>query len=192
MQLDIIRHGLTVSNRAHRFNDSDDDPLAEPVTGVTIDPLAYDQVFVSPALRCQETARGLGLTIWRDEPRLLERRLGVFQGLTPDQCREQHGPAFAAFQAFDADFVIPDGESRAQHFQRISHWLDEVATSGARHVLAISHGGVVDFLYRLGSGLPLHGGSTIFGGDNLGRSRLARVDGAWRLLAHSEPLSSAA
>ena len=189
MQLDIIRHGLTVSNQAHRFNDSDDDPLAEPVTGVTIDPLAYDQVFVSPALRCQETARGLGLTIWRDEPRLLERRLGVFQGLTPDQCREQHGPAFTAFQAFDADFVIPGGESRAQHFQRIGHWLGEVATSGARHVLAVSHGGVVDFLHRLGLGLPLHGGATIFGGDNLGRSRLEWVDGVWRLLAHSEPLS---
>jgi broad specificity phosphatase PhoE len=192
LQLDIIRHGLTVSNQAHRFNDSDDDPLVAPVTGVAVDPRAYDQIFVSPALRCQETARGLGLTAWRNEPRLLERRLGVFQGLTPDQCPEQHGPAFAAFQGFDADFVIPDGESRAQHFQRIRHWLDEVETSGARRVLGVSHGVVVDFLYRLGSGLPLHGGTTIFGGDNLGRSRLERVAGVWRLLAHSEPLSVSA
>lgn len=191
MRLDIIRHGLTVSNMAHRFNDSDDDPLVAPVRGVTLDAGAYDRIFVSPALRCQETARGLGLTAWDDEPRLLERGLGVFRGLTPDQCRERHGPAFAAFQAYDADFVIPEGESRAQHFQRIVHWLDEVATSGGQHVLAISHGGTVDFLYRLGSGLPLHGGTTIFGGDNLARTRLEWDDGGWRLLAYSEQLPRA-
>lgn len=69
---------------------------------------------------------------------------------------------------FDADFQIPGGESRAQNLARVMDWLSEA--SRHEEVLAITHGGTVDFVYRLGSGLPAHGGGQIFGSDNTSMS----------------------
>ena len=67
-------------------------------------------------------------------------------------------------------------------------WLEHVAGDGADRVLAITHGGVIDFLFRLASGRPLHGGAEVFGGDNLG---LSTFDVAWpdvRLIAFTAEL----
>lgn len=174
MILDCIRHGVTEGNVAGRFNGVMDDPLTAAqiaaFAGLHFDATPYDAVFVSPSRRCQQTASGLGLTAWGDDPRLAERHLGCFQGLTPEACRELHGDAFAAFSAFDEHFVIPEGESRAEHLARVMSWLAEVRDLGHRRVLAITHGGVIDFLYRLATGTPAHGGDKIFAGGNLARS----------------------
>jgi broad specificity phosphatase PhoE len=46
----------------------------------------------------------------------------------------------------------------------VLHWLEEVAT--CRSVLAITHGGTIDFLYRMATGVAVHGGPTIFAASN--------------------------
>ena len=132
------------------------------------DPTVYERVYCSPAVRCKETASLLGLTEWIEEPRIAERDFGVFEGLTPEECLKRYPHEFSSFRELDADFVIPGGESRAQHFARISSWLDELEAS--QDLLAVTHGGTIDFLYRLATGSPLHGGSTVFAGPNGGVS----------------------
>jgi broad specificity phosphatase PhoE len=133
-----------------------------------LDATIYDRVYCSPAIRCRETAASLGLTTLIEDERLAERHFGVFDGLTPGQCHERYPAEFESFRQLDADFAIPGGESRNQHFARISSWLCELVA--ARHALAITHGGTIDFLYRLATGEPLHGGSTVFAGPNGGIS----------------------
>jgi len=63
-----------------------------------------------------------------------------------------------------------------------------VSKSGAERVLAVTHGGTMDFLYRMGAGHPMHGGDAIFGGENLSRSSFRVEWPAVELLAFNEPL----
>lgn len=168
MLLHCIRHGITESNQVGRFNGLVDDPLTEPqrraLLDISFDASRYDAVFCSPLRRAVETAVCLGLERWTPEPRMAERNLGIFQGLTPDECHERYPDEFAIFRTFCGDFVIPNGESRDQNLARILAWLEDA--SSYDRVLAITHGGTIDFLYRLGTGLPIHGGSEIFSAGN--------------------------
>jgi broad specificity phosphatase PhoE len=194
MLLHCLRHGASVANLAHRFN-PEDDPLHEStiagirqVGGLTA---RFDRVYVSPLARAVQTAELLGLSAWELEPRIAERRLGVFAGLTAAECEARHGQAFADFGRLEAEPPIPEGESRGAHRARVMSWLEDVAGERAENVLAVTHGGVIDFLFRLGSGFPPHGGGGVFGGDNLG---LSTFDVAWprvRLVAFSTPLVAA-
>ena len=57
-------------------------------------------------------------------------------------------------------------------------WLQELGS--LRRVLAITHGGTIDFLYRMAQGIDLHGGTKIFSASTASLStfdvRLPRVE----------------
>ena len=81
---------------------------------------------------------------------------------------------------------MPDGESRSDHFQRIESWLQTIQQTG--RVLAVTHGGTIDFLYRLATAIPLHGGNEIFSADNASVSRLEINWPAIRLVHFNVPV----
>lgn len=168
MRLHCLRHGLSLANSQHRFNPKHEDALtdaqARALAATSFDISTFDGIYISPLRRCKETAEMLRITNFIEDARLAERDLGIFEGLTASECQVQFAEAFAAFRTFDADYCIPNGESRASHLARALEWLRDV--SHHRRVLAITHGGTIDFLYRLGTGTALHGGSDIFGGQN--------------------------
>jgi broad specificity phosphatase PhoE len=183
---------VTPSNLGGRFNDHVDEPIdpgaAASLPALSLGGETYERIYVSPLRRCVQTAEHLGLTGWTPEARITERGLGVFQGLTPAQCRARHAAAFAAFSRLEAEPAIPEGESRGAHLARVLDWLEEASRANAGKVLAVTHGGVIDFLYRLSGAHPLHGGERIFAGENFTRS-VFEID--WpevRLLAFSQPL----
>ena len=188
MLLHCLRHGATVANLAHRFNPEDDPLHAETVAALRQTgglAQSYDRIYVSSLPRALQTAQHLGLTDWTVEPRITERRLGVFAGLTAAECKVVQAEAFAEFSRLEAEPAIPEGESRAQHLARVLAWLEE-ATLHER-VLAITHGGVIDFIYRMSTGHPLHGGDEVFGSDNLCVSAFEVTWPDVRLLAFSTP-----
>ena len=131
---------------------------------IDFDATGFDAVYCSPAPRCKETAQCLGLPHHSEEPRLAERHFGIFEGLTVEQCRRLYPAEFEAFLRLDAAFIVPGGESRAQHLERVVEWLGEVSIY--RRVLAVTHGGTIDFLFRLGTGKVVHGGDEVFAGPN--------------------------
>ena len=196
MILDCIRHGITASNLAHRFNDCEDEPLLPEVraalAGVSFPTEGYDLVHVSPLRRCVETAAALGMRSWILDPRIGERRLGHFQGLTSVACAALHGESFAAFSKLDADYVIPGGESRAEHLARVLDWLEQTCRMTSGRTLAVTHGGVIDFLYRIGTGHSLHGGERIFASDNASLSAFKVHWPSVEVLEFSKPLISRA
>ncbi len=167
MLLDVIRHGVTATNAAGRFN-TDDEPLlpseAPMLRAATLG--HYDAIYVSPLKRCIETAEALGLSRFETDARLRERHFGVFAGLTPSECTARYSEAFGVFARFDAAFAPDGGESRAEHLARLWAWLEDVCKRAPARVLAITHGGAVDFLYRHATGRELHGGEQIYAGDN--------------------------
>ena len=191
MFLDVIRHGATASTLGHRFNDHPHEPLTPSaitaLSEIAFDATGYQRIDVSSLRRAVETAQGLGLVGYRLDPRLAERGLGVFQGLTEAECRARFAADFDAFSAFEPDYCIPEGESRGAHLARVMSWLEDVALCGANRALAIAHGGVLDFLRRLGTGEPAHGGA-FSGGELLSLSRFELDWPALRLISFSEPL----
>ena len=100
MILHCLRHGASVANLAHRFN-PEDDPLDKSAIAAlrSVGPLtgAYDRIYVSPLPRAVQTAEHLNLAGWTLEPRITERRLGVFAGLTAAECEARHSQAFDDF-----------------------------------------------------------------------------------------------
>lgn len=167
MQLDCLRHGLTVENVRGIYHGRADGVLTEhqvhSLSTVRFDASGYDAIYCSPSGRCRDTANALGILAWISEPRIAERDFGIFEGLDASECASRYQSEFMAFQHLDADYRIPGGESRAQHWTRTVEWLREI--SGMRRVLAITHGGTIDFLYRVSSGISLHGGERIFSGS---------------------------
>lgn len=190
MNLDIIRHGVTACNLAGRFGG--DGPLVADewvrLGRAKLAVAGYEQVYASPARRCVDTAAALGIVVQHFDPRIAERKFGVFEGRTPAQCQGAHPDDFEQFSSFGADFVIPGGESRADHFDRIRAWLLDLPHDGHGPVLAITHGGTVDFLYRLATGRALHGGDTIHAGQNGAMSSFRIEWPTVELLAFSMPL----
>src|SRR5262245_54885996 len=147
MELHCIRHGTTVENLRGIYQGRADGTVTREqlaaLARVRFDVTRFDAIDCSPLARCRDTARALGIVEWNPEARIAERDLGIFEGLTSNECAVRHPDAFRAFLAFDADFRIPSGESRAEHLDRTREWLRDVA----RHerVLAITHGGTITF-----------------------------------------------
>lgn len=172
MRLTCLRHGVTELNAQGIFSSMGREGLTQSqrqdLAAVEFEAADFDAVYCSPAWRCRETASVLGMHELIVEPRLAEREFGVFEGLTGEQCRQRYPSEFEAFRRLDAGFVIPGGESREQHMDRVLAWLGDVGHH--RYVLAVTHGGTIDFLYRLGAGEPPHGGTTVFAGPNAARS----------------------
>ena len=168
MRLTCLRHGVTPLNLAHRFNGMSQEGITEPqreaLAKIDFDHSAFDAIYCSNLNRTIETAMALGIASWITDVRIAERNLGVFEGLTDSECEKQHPRAYKAFKLLDADFVIPGGESRSEHLSRVLAWLEEAARHN--NVLAVTHGGTMDFLIRLGTGIPVHGGEEIYGGAN--------------------------
>jgi broad specificity phosphatase PhoE len=57
-------------------------------------------------------------------------------------------------------------------------------------VLAITHGGTIDFLYRMATAEPIHGGDEIFAGSNASLSRFEVEYPVLRLLTFAVSLKS--
>jgi len=193
MRVTCLRHGATEANVVGRFNGADD-PLTMPerayLSATRFDAAPYEAIHCSPDRRAVETAQCLKLPRWTLEPRIVERRFGIFEGLTAAECAARYPAEFARFRAFDADYAVPNGESRAENCARVVAWLRDAADR--RHVLAITHGGTIDFLYRLSVGMALHGGDRIYSGGN---ATLAIFDVDWpnvRLVDFDAPLVSEA
>ena len=103
--------------------------------------------------------------------------------LTAAECQVRFPRAYADFMRLEAEPAIPGGESRGAHLARVLAWLEEVAARD--RVLAVTHGGVIDFLERLALGQPLHGGE-FYGGANLGLTAFEVTWPTLRFLSFSE------
>ena len=192
MKVSCIRHGVTELNARGVFSGWGEEGITPAqrlaLGSVRFDAAEFDAVFSSPAARCRETASALGIEGYRVDPRLAERHFGIFDGRTVAACRGLYPDEFESFRRLDADFVIPGGESRKQHLERISAWLQDVAAHAS--VLAFTHGGTIDFLYRLGTNRAAHGGTEVFAGPNAAISEFEVVWPRISVIRHGASLGN--
>jgi len=118
----LLRHGRTAWNAEHRFQGQADPPLDEvgltqawEVAGIAA-AMRPDVLVSSTAIRAMQTARivaettGLPVTA---EPRLVERGLGHWEGLTMDEVAVRYPDEYADWAA-GQDVTRRGGETRDQ------------------------------------------------------------------------------
>jgi len=160
-----IRHGETELNVAKRYQGHSDSPLTEngrkqvSSLGRRMEKMKFDTLISSDLGRTQETATIIaeytGHSIKTDS-RLRERNYGVLERLTVSDIKAGHSEVLERLDANDPDYIIPDGESLRQHYQRNVAVFEELQSgiSDGRVALVV-HGGVLDSLFRYVARLPL-------------------------------------
>ena len=159
LRIYLARHGQTDWNAAHRLQGSIDThlnaqgreqaaALAKRLAGIR-----FDAVYSSTLSRTRETAAIVHGRVPIDSlPGLNERRMGRFQGVVRDS-----DSTLAA--EFDRRLNTPGddldgGETREQHFARVSAALDRIRRQHpAGTVLVVGHGGTNQMLLKALLGL---------------------------------------
>jgi broad specificity phosphatase PhoE len=169
----LARHGETEWNAIGKLQGHTDVPLNEAGRAqarALAEELASRKVATvttSDLSRARETgaivAARLSLPAPRIDPELRERRFGIFEGLTRDECTTQHPEAWSAWVAASAS--PPGGEAREDAVLRITRALTRIVEgSGEGPTLVISHGGVMRLwlLASLGAPVPPIGNGAVY------------------------------
>jgi probable phosphoglycerate mutase len=161
----IVRHGETDWNVQKRIQGHTDIPLNATGRAQAL-AMAYNAghrhftaIYSSDLGRALETARALaerdGLEV-RTLPQLRERHYGIFQGITAAEGAAQHPAAYDLFSARDPNYDFETGESMLRFAGRVAEGIDwMVRHHGGETICAVSHGGVLDIVYRKATGRPL-------------------------------------
>lgn len=191
-ELVFIRHGQTDWNLEHRFQGQSDPPLND--TGrrqaarlaERLAAQAPDLLVSSDLLRARQTAEPLARA-WGLQPLLRtglrEQCFGDIEGLRVPEVQSRHPDIWGHWLQASADFALPGGgESHRQFSARV---LTDVAvlaqTYPGQRLVVVTHGGVLDMLWRAAQQLPLDGLRTCEI-PNTGINRLRWVEGRLRLL----------
>lgn len=194
-RLIAIRHGETEWNSQGRFQGHLNSALnrqglaqAEAL-GERLAAERFDLLLSSDLGRALQTASAIAMRSGHEivvEPRLRERRMGIFQGLTPAEVQARYPEEYARFATRDPDYVIPEGESMRQLFVRSVACFTELATRHAGLTLAaVTHGGVLAMLYRHARAMPLQAPRDFYL-HNTGVNRFLHHRGAWQLQSWGE------
>jgi probable phosphoglycerate mutase len=160
-----IRHGETAWNVGGRIQGQLDIPLNDTgrwqvqrlARAVADEGIAA--VYSSDLLRALETAQavahGCDLPITTDVG-LRERGFGVFEGLTFDEIRQRWPEEAERWRRRDPDFEPEGGESLNRFSRRSVATVGRLAALHPGQTIAVvSHGGVMDCLYRAATHLAL-------------------------------------
>jgi 2,3-bisphosphoglycerate-dependent phosphoglycerate mutase len=169
-RITAIRHGETAWNVDTRIQGQLDIGLnakgrwqAERA-GAALAEDDIDVVYSSDLWRAYDTALSVakphGLMVQTDEA-LRERGFGEFQGKTFAEIEATLPEQALQWRKRLPDFAPPGGESLLQLTQRVVLCIQRLADQNAgKHIAIVSHGGVMDVLYRAATGLEIQAART--------------------------------
>ncbi len=162
----FVRHGETDWNVEKRIQGHIDIGLNETgraqalAMAFNAAHVSFKAIYSSDLVRAHETAKALAE---RENveikllPQLRERHYGIFQGITAAEGAERYPEAYKHYMARDAGYHFETGESMTQLVARVSEAVDwMVRHHGGQTIAAVTHGGVLDILFRKATGRPLH------------------------------------
>jgi len=167
-ELLFIRHGETDWNRQQRFQGQIDVPLnrtglAQAARlGERLGDDPHDALFASDLTRTRETAAPLAAR-WRQPAALhkglREQHFGVLEGLDVPTIKARNADLWARWLEHRGDFTLPGGgESLHAFHARVLATVRELAEAHpGRRLAVITHGGVLDMLWRTARGEPIEG-----------------------------------
>ena len=160
----LVRHGETTWNLDGRIQGQGDSPLS-PAGVAQADALARrlagenaDLLVSSDLGRTMQTAEPLarmsGLPL-RAMAEFRERSFGIFEGLTLPEIAARYPDEHERWRSRDPAYAMPGGESLGRLRERVESALIDIARGGARRVIVVTHGGVLDMIYRFVRGVSL-------------------------------------
>lgn len=165
----LIRHGETDWNRVRRMQGHIDIALNQHgrlqarALGRALAAERPAAIYASDLQRARDTAQAVadvhGMTV-QIELALRERCYGAFEGLMYDEISRHYPEAFAQWRARDPHARFPAGERVAETTHEFTlRAVDAVTALARRHrgekILVLTHGGVLDALYRAAHGISL-------------------------------------
>ena len=157
-RLIVVRHGETAWNVDTRIQGHLDIPLNATglwqarQLGDALAGEAISAIYTSDLLRARRTAQAVADATGAalvEEPGLRERAFGSFQGRTFAEVETEHPEQARRWRQRDPDYAPDGGESLRVLRERV---VDTTHRLAARHpgelVLLVTHGGVLDVLYR--------------------------------------------
>jgi len=161
MEVYLVRHGETESNKEKRFQGWSESPLSDKglrqaeKAGFFLGTKGIDAVYSSDLKRAVHTARIIGANCGVepvDTPLLREINFGQWEGLTYNEIEAEWGNIIREW--FDDPFCrsAPDGETLEDVRERVDSFTGKLAgyaeNSGNQRVVLVSHGGTIRvFLY---------------------------------------------
>jgi 2,3-bisphosphoglycerate-dependent phosphoglycerate mutase len=161
----IIRHGETDWNVKPRIQGKIDIPLNDTghkqavAMAFSAAHHQFHAIYSSDLKRAFDTAGLLaerrGLTI-NPLPQLRERHYGIFQGITAKEAAQSHPREHGLYMARDLEYDFSNGESMHTFADRVASAVDIMTRHHAgQTIVAVTHAGVLDILYRKATGRPL-------------------------------------
>jgi len=157
----LLRHGESTANAELRIQGRSDFPLSSKgriqakAAASRFRPDHVGMVFCSPQSRARETAEIIctnsGLAAPQDLPDLMELDTGCFTGLTFDEARSRYPEIYSAFQVHSWT-ALPDAEPPASLMARaLRVWeqLRQAACLSGSNIMAVTHGGLIQWLVRI-------------------------------------------
>lgn len=162
MRIYLLRHGETADNAAARYTGAGDAVLTErgraqmATAAGLLSGADIRSVWCSPSPRAlQSAALALPDVPARQDERLRERDMGIFESLTYSQIAERYPEQCAAWQQDWAGFEIHGGESYHAFYERVAGFWRELLAQEGGDVLLSTHGGVLRASYCFVMGDPL-------------------------------------
>ncbi len=192
----LIRHGETAWNAERRLQGQLDielnaNGLAQAQAAArSLEQGRFSALYSSDLGRAAQTAAAIshhhGLAIQLDA-RLRERHFGFFQGLTYDEAERRHPEFYRRFKAREADLAFEEGGESLEVFAaRVHAVMAEIAaTHAGATVLVVTHGGVLDLVYRLSTGRSLQAPRD-FRIPNAAFNWVEHENGHWRLISWAD------
>lgn len=161
----FVRHGETDWNVEKRIQGLTDIQLNEKGRGQALAMafnaahVSFKAIYSSDLVRAVDTAKALAE---REEleirllPQLRERNYGIFQGITAAEGAERYPEAYKLYLARDPHYNFETGESMLDFAARVAEGVDwMVRHHTGQTIAAVTHGGVLDILFRKATGRPL-------------------------------------
>jgi 2,3-bisphosphoglycerate-dependent phosphoglycerate mutase len=148
-----------------------------------------DAVYSSDLGRALDTARAVaqqaGLTV-QTSTALRERAFGVFEGLTFADIEQRFPDQARRWRLRDAGFGPQGGETLAEFYARaVAAVADLASRHRGQHIAVVTHGGVLDALYRAAARIALDAPRTWQVG-NASINRLLHGDDGFTLVGWSD------
>jgi broad specificity phosphatase PhoE len=156
----FVRHGESEGNRDGRIQGREDAPLTETgieharAAGRWFSDKSIDRIYTSPLTRSRQTAEemasslGLGESVVLDD--LIELDTGILTARAASELKREDPELYRLFQARSWE-VIPGAEKmEAIHSRAIRAWERMIAdaASGSRRLVAVTHGGTLQWLIK--------------------------------------------
>ncbi|WP_071396448.1 histidine phosphatase family protein [Bacillus tuaregi] len=160
LKLYIVRHGETEWNKVDRIQGRLNSDLTEKgreyarLLGDKLKNTPFTGIISSPSQRAIETAqliRGTETTPIQTDERIMEMHLGLWQGLTTKEIKEQFPSQYKTYMNQPNHYQKSgDGESFIEMFERAQDFLNEIQNSEmSGNLLVITHGLFIKVLYLI-------------------------------------------